>query len=239
MIGQTTYRNAFLAFVLASLALSWPMGASVARHVAFDQKVDEAESIVFGKCLDTQSSFDPSGKWIITRARFQVEKSIKGNAGSTVEVMLPGGTVNGIHQETVGVPSYEKGDERVLFVKRGKLGASVLYLDQGSYAVQQDSSGRRSVAPAASDLILLDAQTGKVAAVEGIRSLDTFERDVAMSTQRVAAQRLNQSSALSAAGSAPRDWRTNASEFFEENRLLLALLALGALIAVIPLLKRR
>ncbi|MEO8216921.1 MAG: hypothetical protein ABI718_07555 [Acidobacteriota bacterium] len=211
--------------------------ASVARSVPFDDKVDQADSIILGRCVATRSGYDPTHRWILTTATFQVEKSIKGSVGQTTEVVVPGGTVDGIHQETVGVPSFNAGDERVLFVKRGKLGPSVLYYGQGDYTVEKDAQGRRSVRPNVDDLILLDSQTGKISANETLRSLDNFEREVSLASQRVQARRLNQS-AVSSARSTPRSWQHDLGDFFHENRLVLIILLAGALIALIPLLKR-
>ena len=212
--------------------------ASVARAIPFDEKVDQADSIVLGRVLSTQSGYDPTHRWIVTTATFQIEKSIKGNTAGTTQIVVPGGTVDGIHQETVGVPSFNAGDERVLFVKRGKLGPSVLYFNQGDYAVEKDAQGRRSVKPNVADLILVDSQTGKIAPDESVRSLDNFEREVSAAAQRVQARRLNQA-ALSRASNAPRNWRRDLGDFLSENRFVLLILAAGALIALIPLLKRR
>lgn len=238
MHWKTYERAVVVLMAFAALALPQSTGATVARQVSFDQKVDQAETILLGKCLNTESSFDPTGKWIVTRATFQVEKSIKGNAGQTIEVVLPGGTVGGIHQETVGVPSFQTGDERVLFVKRNAIGPSVLYMDQGSYEVQKDSAGRRSVAPVSSDLVLLDSQSGKVAPAESIRTLESFEREVSAAAQRVGAERLKRG-ALGSMRPREKNWRQETAEFLDENRVLLIVLAIGMIIAVIPLVKRR
>lgn len=215
-----------------------PSHATVARYVPFDQKVDEAEAIVLGRVTGTRSAFDPSGKWILTTATIAVDKSLKGSAGGTIEVTVPGGAVDGIRQETVGVPSFREGDERVLFVRQDRVGPTVLYLDQGNYEVVRDSSGRRTVSPAASDLVLLDSQTGKISASEEVRTLDSFERDVSLAVQRVQRQRLN-TAAVSPAVTPERNWRTATVEFLDENRMLMILLGIGVLISLIPILRRR
>lgn len=237
-MSSKMYERAVLLMAFAALALPQSMGATVAGQVSFDQKVDQAETILVGKCLKTQSAFDSTGRWIVTRSTFQVEKSIKGNAGQTIEVLLPGGSVGGIHQETVGVPSFQTGDERVLFVKRSELGPSVLYMDQGSYEVRKDSAGRRSVAPVSSDLVLVDSQSGKVAPAESIRSLESFEREVSAAAQRVGSARLKQG-ALGSMRPRSRNWRSEIAEFLDGNRVLLTFLAIGMIIAIIPLVKRR
>lgn len=213
-------------------------GATVARYVPFDQKVDEAEAIVLGTVTATRSAFDPSGRWILTTATIEVGKSLKGAPGGTIEVTVPGGTVDGIRQETVGVPSFRPGDERVLFVRRDRLGPTVLYLDQGSYEIRKDSAGRRTVAPASSDLVLLDDQTGKIAPAEEIRSLDSFEREVNLASERVRRQRLN-AAAVSKGVTSERSWRSATAEFLDENKVLMILLGIGLLISLIPIIRRR
>jgi hypothetical protein len=126
----------------------------------------------------------------------------------------------------------------VLFVRKDRVGPTVLYLDQGNYEVVRDSSGRPTVSPASSDLVLLDSQTGKISASEEVRSLDSFEREVSLAVQRVQRQRLN-AAAVSSAVTPERDWRTSTVEFLDENKVLMILLGIGVLISLIPILRRR
>lgn len=213
-------------------------GGTVARFVPFDQKVDEAEAIVLGRVTGTRSAFDPTGRWILTTATIQVDKSMKGSSIGTIEVTVPGGQVDGIRQETVGTPSFRQGDEKILFVKQDRVGPTVLYLDQGSYEVRKDSSGRRTITPASTDLVLLDGQTGKIAAAEETRTLESFEREVTLAGERIRRQRLN-TAAVSRPASAGRDWKATTVEFLDENKVLMILLGIGVLISLIPILRRR
>jgi len=238
MTFKSRTASTLLAFSVTLLAGVPQLYATVARQIPFDQKVEEAEAIVLGRVTGTRSSFDPTGRWIVTTATIQVDKSLKGSSGGTIEVTLPGGSVGGIRQETVGVPSFRQGDERVLFVKQDRIGPTVLYLDQGSYEVKKDSSGRRSVEPASSDLVLLDSQTGKIAAAEAPRSLEAFEREISLATERIKTQRLN-AAALSSSRPPEQSWRTSTVEFLDENKVLLILLGIGVLISLIPMLRRK
>lgn len=166
--------------LLLALALLLPPSASaaIARAVDFDEKVAQADAIILGRCIHTESSWDPSGRWIVTRSTFSVEKQFKGAAAPTVTVITPGGTVGSIRQETIGVPRFEEGEVSVVFVRRSRLGATVLYLDQGVYRVDE-SAGDRIVAPKATNLVLVDMQSGTaVERDESPRSLAVFEREV-------------------------------------------------------------
>src|SRR5260221_4590772 len=111
----------FLALALTALVVP-AAHAAVAQAASFDDKVDHSAAIILGKCVKTEARFDPTGRWIVTYATFAVEQSMKGNAGAEVTIVTPGGSVNGIHQETIGVPEFQSGDEHVIFLRNTRLG---------------------------------------------------------------------------------------------------------------------
>lgn len=162
--------------------------AAIAAAASFDEKVDNASAIILGKCVKTESRLDPTGRWILTYATFQVQQSMKGAVGATVTVVTPGGTVNGLHQSTIGVPAFREGDENVVFLKDSKLGPTVLYFDQGAYNVTTEG-GQKVVAPVASDLVKVDAQRGVAVPSEMPRVLRDFDGQVRESLRGSAARR--------------------------------------------------
>lgn len=166
---------------LLFVSLSPNLYPSVARLVSFDEKVSSADAIVVGRCIRTESAFDTTGRWIVTRSTFVVEKSLKGSAPQEVTVVTPGGRVGSLNQATIGVPRFGVGDSNVLFVRSTASGPTVLFFDQGAYRVESDM-----VKPVESDLVLIDPQTGVARAVadEPARSLDDFERAVRASMQQ-------------------------------------------------------
>src|SRR5262245_22997108 len=99
--------NNRLAAIALSVVLAAPAAhAAIAAAASFDQKVDNAAAIILGKCVRTESKFDPSGRWIVTYSTFAVEKTFKGGAAGEVTLVTPGGSVGGVHQSTVGVPAF-------------------------------------------------------------------------------------------------------------------------------------
>lgn len=227
---------------VALFAVAVPAGATLARAISFDEKVASADSIVLGRCLRTESKFDPSGKWVVTYSTFAVEKSFKGGSqAGEMTLVTPGGKIDGLHQRTVGVPEFQQGDANVLFVKGSVLGPSVLFFDQGTYALAKDSRGETTVAPVESAAILLDSQTGQVTrSEEPIRTLRKFEQDIAVSLRRTGGKQIHE---FSAAGKQPEKRATSiwqeTLDFARENKLVLSLVALGLLVAMVQLLRSK
>jgi len=126
-----------LAAVMLALAIVPRAEATLMRAATFDQKVENAASIILGTAVKKEARWDEAHRWILTYTTFRVEKAIKGGAPAQTEMTLvtPGGTVGDDHQETVGIPDFELGSEHVLFIKQTKLGPTVLYFDQGAYDV--------------------------------------------------------------------------------------------------------
>src|SRR6059058_5784905 len=74
-----TTNNRLVAIVaLLLVALAVPAAhAAVAQAATFDEKVDNAAAIILGKCVKTEARFDPTGRWIVTYATFNVEETIR------------------------------------------------------------------------------------------------------------------------------------------------------------------
>jgi hypothetical protein len=177
--GNMTPNNRALALAAALLLSAPATYASMAVAATFDQKVENAASIILGKCVRQESRFDPTGRWIVTYSTFQVEKTMKGNSMPEVTVVTPGGQVGHLHQSTIGIPSFHQGAENVVFVKDSNLGPTVLYFDQGAYDVTTDERGERIINPVPSNLVKVDTQRGMaIAPDDAPLPLPQFERQV-------------------------------------------------------------
>jgi len=222
---------------LVAVALAAPAAqAAVAQAASFDEKVDHAAAIILGKCVKTEARFDPTGRWIVTYATFQVEQSMKGSAAGQVTIVTPGGSVNGIHQETIGVPVFREGDEHVVFLRNTRVGLTPLYFDQGTYNVEAGEHGEKLIVPMPSNVIHIDTQRAMAVAApaDQPRTLDAFKSAVAESL-RGSAGRLRMS-ALPPEKARPQasPWSTLAG-----NKLLVALALAGIALAAWQMLRRR
>ena len=179
-----------IASAVATLLSAIPARADLVRAVTFDEKVSNAEAIVLGHCTATRSEWDPNHRWILTYATFDVDESVKGAPAKQITVVTPGGTVGSIHQSSSGITPFEKGDQRLLFVKNTRLGPTVLYFDQGTYDVAKDGHGERVITPIASNVVRMDSQAGTVVPVEQPRTLRDFIGAVRESERRIDAVRM-------------------------------------------------
>ena len=221
---------------LAAITLAVPAAqAAVAQAASFDEKVDNAAAIILGKCVKTEARFDPTGRWIVTYATFNVEQSMKGDAAGQITIVTPGGSVNGIHQETIGVPVFNAGDEHVVFLRNTRLGLTPLYFDQGTYNVAASEHGEKLIVPMPSNVMHIDTQRGMaVAPADEPRTLDAFTRAVSDS-MRGTSKRM-QMSAMAARKTPPQKsiWSTLA-----DNKLLVVLAFIGIAVAAWQVLRRR
>lgn len=218
--------------------LAVPAHASIARAVGFQEKVDAADAIVLGKIVATESAWDPSGRWIVTRSTLRVERALKGTPAPQLTLVTPGGTVDGVRQETVGVPSFAAGDEHVVFVRSTAAGPTVAFFEQGLFDVTRDARGAVMVQPASSELLLLDPSGARTAAAQVARepeTLDAFQRRVD-NALRVSRQRRLEMAAGAAVEPATG---TALGRFVAANRTLLVVASLGLVLAFGALLYKR
>ncbi len=223
-----------LVIVLLGLMVAGSASAVVADWKSFEQKVGQADSIVRGELIASESRRDPDGRWIRTWSTFRVDEVMKGSgAPATVTVVTPGGVVDGIHQETIGAPSFATGQEQIIFLKNTPEGAVPLYLEQGVYDVSRDGRNRLLVRPSLSNLILYDDQTGKVVPAEATRSIEDFRGQIKASLEP------QRQIARSAALDGDRKTSGTLLDFVGDNAIVLMLLSIGVLIAFIAWMRKQ
>jgi len=71
-----------------------------------------------------------------------VSATLKGNAVSTLQVAVPGGNYQGMHQSVAGTPGLQTGSEYVFFVWTAPSGSNyIIGLSQGLFEVHTNASG--------------------------------------------------------------------------------------------------
>jgi len=214
-----------------TILIATQASATISRAIPFEDKVDNAASIILGKVTDQSTRWDAAHKWILTYSTFRIEKSMKGQPAQEITIVTPGGVVNGIHQETIGVPQFDVGDDHVVFVKNTRSGPTVLYFDQGDYAVES-VRGERVVRPAVSNAVMVDTQRGMAVAPESPSTLREFEDRVR--------ERMRTKQEIEKMQILEQERRANSSllRILERNKALVALALIGAVLATVQLIKR-
>ncbi len=137
-------RGGARSFVVGSLILFalWasPIESSQVRSLGLEEMTDRAAIVFSGRCIGIRHERDAALGIEVTRARFRVERAIKGRPGSTIEIKLLGG-----ESRLAGVPTFRIGEEVVLFLYgTSDLGfTSPVGLGQGKFSVVTDKQGRK------------------------------------------------------------------------------------------------
>ncbi|HVR40164.1 MAG TPA: hypothetical protein VMU84_13800 [Thermoanaerobaculia bacterium] len=220
-------------FALALLLGTTSAEATLARVVSFDEKVESSNTIFIGRCTKTESRWDDQHRWILTSSTFAVEKSWKGATVNELTIVTPGGVVDGIHQDSIGIPTFNKGDENVVFVRNTDVGPTVSFASQGAYVVAKDEHGDRIVQPMPSQAVIIDTQRGVAVAPEEPRTLAQFETEVRQAIRRGAQNRMEMTR--------PRVQKRQAdfSPLTTDSKGLIALALAGMALALAQFTRRR
>jgi hypothetical protein len=148
--------------ILVVLAIAWlmPLEAATLERLSLDDLITKSTSIVRGKVTASWPAY--TGPVIYTHYKIQVTESFKGSSQSSVEVMVPGGTIGATHQSFSGSPTLNQGDEFVFFLWTSNSGITwITGLTQGLFSLSPDSVTDRMATRQASRELMLDASTSR------------------------------------------------------------------------------
>jgi hypothetical protein len=134
--------------------------AATLERLSMADLITKSTGIVRGTVQS--SSVSVSGPVIYTHYTIQVSEQLKRSSAvaATVEIVLPGGTANGVMQRFSGVPRLQPGEEFVFFLWTGPSGRTQLTgLTQGLFTVGTPGAANPVVTRAASQEAVLDANT--------------------------------------------------------------------------------
>ncbi|HVE70551.1 MAG TPA: hypothetical protein VNI54_04215 [Thermoanaerobaculia bacterium] len=218
---------------LAALLSILPVSAygTISRAIDFEEKVENAAAIVVGKCVSQKAQWDAGREWILTYSTFAVEKTLKGQPTQQITIVTPGGTIDNITQDIVGAPTFQPGEENVIFVRNSAAGPTVAYLEQGAYRVQKNERGDRIVEPSVTASVLIDTGRGTAVGPESPRELRAFEGAVKDTIRRREVMRMQ---------IVEREKKQQASLWnqLQRNRILVALAVLGIMLATWQIARR-
>ena len=124
---------------LVSICCIGPLRCATLERLSLDDMISKSTAIVRGKVTTSYAAF--TGPVVYTHYTIQVSERFKGAAGNPLEVVVPGGLVNGRRQSFAGAPSFHAGDEFVFFLWTSKAGLTqVIGLTQGLFPVASDGT---------------------------------------------------------------------------------------------------
>lgn len=100
-----------------------------------------ADAIVTGKVIQTKSHWNENKSRIYTTATIEVEEYLKGESPNRkVEILFPGGEIDGVGELYTHVPTLNNNEEVLLFIKKQneKAQFTILEGDLGKYSLRTD-----------------------------------------------------------------------------------------------------
>lgn len=136
----------------AVAVLGWAMSgvtwATTLERLSLDEMIQKSTAIVRGSV--GSMSARQRGSVIYQEVQIRVLERLKGAGGATVDVLVPGGTLNGVRQTFSGVPQLSQSSEYVFFLWTGPRGSTqIIGLAQGVFQLKLDSKGTAQVQRAA------------------------------------------------------------------------------------------
>lgn len=113
--------------------------------LSFEEIVTQAERVFLGEVASRRSDWDvgPHGRSIFTLVTFKVERVLKGQIGSEVQLRFRGGTIGRLSMRVAGMPEFKVGDRDVLFVSAERNTVSPLVgFSYGRFQVVRDPVSR-------------------------------------------------------------------------------------------------
>lgn len=169
-------RKYLLGGVVAALCL--PLASTTLQQLTLNDIARKSTSIVRGRLQPSYTAL--RGSIIYTHYTIQVEDSWKGIPGNTIDVAVPGGTVNGIRQTYSGAPALSNTQDYIIFLWTSPSGLTqIIGLSQGLFNVNTNASGVQIVTRAASQENMLNAAGQQINDTNFSMSLPVFKVAVA------------------------------------------------------------
>jgi hypothetical protein len=134
-----------------------PAEAAVSVVVSLNELVSGSSHVVVAKAAERKSTWEdtPSGRRIVTYTRMDVERSVVGDAGTSVWVRTLGGAVGSTGQWVSGEAVIAPGSRSLLFLSKTGETFSVTSMAQGHYPIVTEGAVTRIAAsPDAGTLLL-------------------------------------------------------------------------------------
>ena len=128
------------------LVVAGSAGAQVIP-MSFVEMVSAADTIVVAEAIDARAEWVTTGssRAIVTRVTFRVTDTLKGVERLLLPLEFLSGTVGNIGQEVSGVPTFDIGDQAVLFVSGARAASPIVGHMQGKFPINTAPDGTEYV----------------------------------------------------------------------------------------------
>ena len=131
------YRRRVLV-VLCSLILGTHPGHAAMLKMSVEDLARQADTIVVGTVTQRQSAWDAQHTAIYTDVTVAVERVLAGTPGDTLTLRVAGGIVEGMGMGTSNDPTFQDGEQMIVFLDTTTIPSSVVGMQQGKFTIKDN-----------------------------------------------------------------------------------------------------
>jgi hypothetical protein len=167
------FRPSGIVVALAVLALQAP--ATTLEKLSLEEMAAKSH-IVVRATVAAKSSLQ-RGPMVYTVYKLNVSEKLKGEAGATLDVSVPGGIAGGVRQTIAGSPVLKPATEYVVFIWKSQSGIlHIIGLSQGLFDLKINSAGETVLTRGVIDAELVDKSGKEVTSTPLTLTLERLRR---------------------------------------------------------------
>ncbi len=160
----------FIRTAIAVLLAAATATATTVVPMSVEELTRAASHIVEGRALNSWSAWNAQHTLIYTYTNFQVGRSLKGGAVTTITVKQLGGSAGGYTQKVSGVRHFQSGEDALLFLRPSVAADGTLVvvgLMQGNFRMARTAGGEAVVSNGVYGASSLDTRSGAISTFSG------------------------------------------------------------------------
>jgi hypothetical protein len=121
-----------ICLILLALGTSY---ATTVERLGLEDLVKKARNIVIGKVTESRTYWSADRKFILTDYVIDVDENLKGQSSKRTTITTVGGKIGDLELHVSGMPSFQTGENTVVFVEQSGTYQTVVGLGQGKFTV--------------------------------------------------------------------------------------------------------
>ncbi len=124
--------------VWCSLILGTHPGHAAMLKMSVEDLARQADTIVVGTVTQQESAWDAQHTAIHTDVTVAVERMLAGTPGDIVTLRVAGGIVEGMGMRTSNDPTFQDGEQVIVFLDTTTIPSSVVGMQQGKFTIKDN-----------------------------------------------------------------------------------------------------
>lgn len=170
-------KKRLLSLVAVATLVALPLSASTFIAMSETELLASSQAVVQGKVLDVRSFWNDDRTAILTEARVLVDELVAGEAPSVVVVKTFGGQVGDIVIEAHGFPTFQAGEQVLLYLSPDGDDFRVTGYRLGQFRVRDTAKGRLAV-PTVEEGVRFFTREGELAPLPRAESLELLKERI-------------------------------------------------------------